>query len=159
MRSWLIAFVLLVVLTASARAATALQYTRTTLQQASAIVGSQRPHNEKLQELSALFKNFLDTDEMGRAALGEHWASFTPTQRKQFLVLFGKLMERTYVQKLLLFDNPNFTYDGERSVDGGTRVDTNIVTPHDDQHPGRECEPDRQPRQPARPSALQVLSR
>ena len=99
MRSLLVACLLWLGLTASAWAASALDYTRATLEEARAIVASERTHNEKLQALSSLFKNFLDTDEMGRVALGEHWASFTPTQRKEFLVLFGRLLERTYVQK------------------------------------------------------------
>jgi len=130
---WLpIACLLWVVMAASAWAASALDYTRTTLEQASAIVASGRAHNEKLQALSALFKNFLDTDEMGRIALGEHWASFNPAQRKEFLILFGRLLERTYVQKLLLFENPRFKYGGETRVDGETSVDTSIVTARDD---------------------------
>src|SRR5262245_35318249 len=104
-----------------------LQYTRATLEQARAIVASGHTHNEKLEALSSLFRNFLDTDEMGRIALAEHWASFTPSQRKEFLVLFRRLLERTYVQKLLLFEKPRFAYGGEKPVDGGVRVDTSIV--------------------------------
>jgi len=133
MRSLLAACLLALSLTASARAAaTALEYTRTTLEGARAIVADGHTHNEKLQELSSLFKNFLDTDEMGRIALGQHWGSFTPPQRKEFLVLFARLMERTYVQKLLLFENPTFKYLGETSLASETRVDTSIVTPRDD---------------------------
>jgi phospholipid transport system substrate-binding protein len=132
MRSWLIAGLLWVGLAASAWAADAVQYTRATLEGARAIVDSERSHNDKLQALSALFKNFLDTDEMGRTALGDHWASFNPSQRQEFLVLFGKLLERTYVQKLLFFEKPHFTYGAETRIDGETRVDTSIVTPNDD---------------------------
>jgi phospholipid transport system substrate-binding protein len=132
MRSLLIASLLWVGMAASAWAASALQYTRTTLEEARGIVTSERTHNQKLQALSSLFKNFLDTDEMGHIALAEHWASFTASQRKEFLVLFGRLLERTYVQKLLLFENPRFTYGDETRTDGETRVDTSIVTPHDD---------------------------
>jgi len=132
MRSLLAACLLLAGLAASAWAAGALQYTRATLEEARAIVASKRTHDEKLQALSSLFKNFLDTDEMGRIALGDHWASFTPNQRKEFLVLFGRLLERTYVQEMLLFENPHFTYGGETPMDGETRVDTTIATARDD---------------------------
>ncbi len=132
MRSLLVACLLWAAMSARAWAADALQYTRTTLEDASGIVASARTHDEKLQELSVLFKNFLDTDEMGRIALGRHWASFTPAQRKEFLILFGRLLERTYMQELLLFENPRFKYDGESQSDGETRVDTRIVTPRDD---------------------------
>ena len=123
----------LVCLTAPAWAAvTPLQYTQSTLEQARAIVDSDQTHNEKLAALSTLMKHFLDTDTMGRAALGQNWAKFTPAQQKEFLTLFGELFQRTYVQKLLLFDKPNFGYVGEDRVGDTARVDTKIITPRDE---------------------------
>ena len=129
----LIAFVVWLCLVAPAWAASPLEYTRATLEQASAIVGSNQTHNGKLAALSVLFTKFLDTDAMGRAALGNHWSSFTPQQQQEFLVLFRKLFERTYVQELLLFDKPNFVYVGEKRLDGDeASVNTKIVTPRDE---------------------------
>jgi phospholipid transport system substrate-binding protein len=116
---------------APAVAAGPLDYSRTTLEQARAIVASSQTHDEKLAALSALFSKFLDTDAMGRDALGQHWSSFTPAQQKEFLALFRELLERTYVQKLLLFENPDFVYAGEQSNGAGAIVDTKIVTPRD----------------------------
>jgi phospholipid transport system substrate-binding protein len=132
-RTKLIAFVVWLCLVAPAWAASPLEYTRATLEQATAIVGSNQTHNEKLAALSVLFTKFLDTDAMGRAALGNHWSSFTPQQQQEFLVLFRKLFERTYVQELLLFDKPNFVYVGEKRLDGDeASVNTKIVTPRDE---------------------------
>ena len=117
---------------ASAWAATPMEYTRTTLERVAAIMSSSATHNQKLAELSALFNNFLDTDTMARQALGAHWPSFNPSQRKEFLALFHVLMERTYVQKLMLFENPKFSCVGETRSDGVARVDTRIITPGDE---------------------------
>ncbi len=122
-----IAFVVWLCLVAPAWAASPLEYTRSTLEQARAIVGSDQTHNDKLAALSVLFTKFLDTDAMGRAALGKHWSSFTPEQQKEFLVLFRKLLQRTYVQELLLFEKPNFVYVGEKRLDGEASVKTKIV--------------------------------
>ena len=113
-------------------AASPLESTRATLEQARAIVASDRTHNDKLAELNALFRTFLDTDAMGRAALGRHWSSFTPPQQREFLTLFRELLQRTYVQKLLLFEHPNFGYVAEHRHDDQARVDTKIVTPRDE---------------------------
>jgi len=114
-------------------AAGPLEYTRSTLEQARAIVDSDHSHNDKLAALSALLKNFLDTDSMGHAALDKHWSQFSPAQQKEFLTLFRELFQRTYVQKLLLFEKPDFGYVGEDRLDGGTaRVDTKIITPRDE---------------------------
>ena len=118
-------------LAAPAQAATPLDYTRTTLEQARTIVASSQANNEKLAALSVLFGKFLDTDEMGKQALGPHWSSLTPAQQTEFLALFHELLERTYVQKLLLFENPDFVYVGEQRSGADAVVDTKIVTSRD----------------------------
>jgi phospholipid transport system substrate-binding protein len=118
-------------LAAPAQAVTPLDYTRTTLEQARTIVASSRANNEKLTALSVLFGKFLDTDEMGKEALGQHWSSLTPAQQTEFLALFHELLERTYVQKLLLFENPDFVYVGEQRSGADAVVDTKILTSRD----------------------------
>jgi len=132
MRAVPILLVCWLLIAAPAQAVSPLDYTRTTLEQARTIVASNQPNNEKLAALSTLFGQFLDTDEMGKDALGQHWSSLTPAQQKEFLVLFHELLERTYVQKLLLFENPDFVYVGEQRSGAGAIVDTKIVTPRDE---------------------------
>ncbi len=131
MRRLLIIPAVLLVLAAPASAATPIEYTRTILEQAGAIVAGNQTHNEKLAALSELFDKFLDTDVMGREALGPHWSSFTPTQQKEFLAVFRELLQRTYVDKLLLFENPDFVYAGQQLNGNVAIVDTKIVTPRD----------------------------
>ena len=133
MRHLLLAGAAWLCLAGAASAATPLEYTRATLEQTRAIVDSNRTHDEKLVALSALLKNFLDTDTMGRGALDKHWSQFSPAQQKEFLVLFRELFQRTYVQKLLLFERPDFGYVGEELAGNGTaRVDTKIITTRDE---------------------------
>lgn len=81
---------------------------------------------------ASLFGNFLDSNEMGKEAVGKPWDSFTPPQQKRFLILFRRLFERTYVDTLLLFERPNFAYLGETRFHGDVRVDSKIITPHDE---------------------------
>ena len=131
MRSLLSVLAVLLPLVAPARAATPLDYTRTVLEQVHAVVAGNQTQDAKLAALSALLGKFLDTDAMGREALGQHWSSFTPPQQKEFLALFRKLFQQTYVQTLLLFQNPDFVYSGEQVSGGGAIVDTKIVTPRD----------------------------
>ncbi len=131
MRASPILLVVWLLIVAPAQAATPLDYTRTTLERARTIVAGSQPNNEKLAALSVLFGKFLDTDEMGRQALGQHWSSLTTAQQTEFLVLFHELVERTYVQKLLLFENPDFVYVGEQRNGADAIVDTKIVTSQD----------------------------
>jgi phospholipid transport system substrate-binding protein len=123
---------LVICLASAASATTPLECTRQTLEQTRVIIDNKAPHNQQLAELSSLLQGFLDTDAMGRAALDKNWSKFTPAQQKEFLTLFRELFQRTYVQKLLLFERPDFAYVGEQ-VDGGkAQVDTKIVTPKDE---------------------------
>lgn len=131
MRSLLRVLALWLVLVAPARAATPLDYTRTVLEQVQAVVAGNQNQDAKMAALSALLAKFLDTDAMGREALGQHWSSFTAPQQKEFLALFRKLFQQTYVQTLLLFQNPDFVYAGEQLSGSGAIVDTKIVTPRD----------------------------
>ena len=131
MRVLPILLVSFLLLAAPAQAVTPLDYTRSTLEQARTIVASNQANNEKLTALSVLFGKFLDTDEMGKEALGQHWSSLTPAQQTEFLTLFHELLERTYVQKLLLFENPDFVYVGEQRSGADAVVDTKIVTSRD----------------------------
>lgn len=111
-----------------------LEVTRDVLERARGIVAGDRTHDEKLAALGELLRKFLDTDTMGRTALGEHWSRFDAGQRKEFLALFRDLFQRTYVQRLLLFERPDFAYVGEDVFDGGRKavVHTKIVTPKDE---------------------------
>jgi len=119
-------------LSSMASAMTPLECTRQTLEQTRVIVDSNAPHNQQLSDLSALLQRFLDTDAMGKAALDKNWSKFSPAQQKEFLSLFRELFQRTYVQKLLLFERPDFAYVGEEITGAQARVDTKIVTPRDE---------------------------
>ncbi len=113
-------------------AASPLEHTKSVLEEARAIVASDRTHNDKLKALSELLKTFLDTDTMAKQALDKHWPELSSAQQKEFLTLFRELFQRTYVQKLLLFEKPDFAYAGEELNKDGARVDTKIVTPRDE---------------------------
>jgi ABC-type transporter MlaC component len=113
-------------------ATTPLESTRATLEEVRAILESASSHDDKLVALSGLLRDFLDTDTMARAVLGTHWSRFTAEQQQEFLVLFRELFRRTYVQKLLLFDNARFAYVGEEPLGGAARVETKMITPRDE---------------------------
>ena len=86
---------------------------------------------QKLDALKALLRDFLDTDALGRQSMGKNLEGKTPEQQARFFELFRDLFVRTYVQRLLLFDAPDFAYV-EEEVDGDTaHIGTQIVTPRD----------------------------
>lgn len=116
---------------ALAQADSPLAKVKATLTKSNQIVTGAGDHNAKLAELKGLLRGFLDTDALGKKSMGKHLDGKSPEQVRTFLDLFRELFIRTYVQRLLLFDAPDFEY-GEEKITGGTAtVDTWIVTPRD----------------------------
>jgi phospholipid transport system substrate-binding protein len=104
---------------------------RTTLTKSNKIVTGPGDHNSKLAALKALLRGFLDTDALGRKSMGKHLDDKSPQQVRTFLDLFRELFIRTYVQRLLLFDAPDFEYGAEKVTGDSATVATSIVTPRD----------------------------
>jgi phospholipid transport system substrate-binding protein len=105
--------------------------TRRVLERSSEIVRGPGDRKAKLLALNDLLRGFLDTDALAELAAGKHLEGRSPEERAEFMRLFRELFVRTYVQRLLLFDAPQFAYRDER-VNGDTAtVGTDNVTPGD----------------------------
>jgi phospholipid transport system substrate-binding protein len=105
--------------------------TRQVLTRSHEIVVAPGEHKQKVHTLNDLLRGFLDTDAMGRVAMGNHLAGRSPAEVHAFLDVFQRLFVRTYVQRLLLFEAPDFAYLGETITGDRAKVDTQIVTPKD----------------------------
>jgi phospholipid transport system substrate-binding protein len=114
-----------------ASASDPLEFTRDVLTRSNAIVRGPGDRKQKLQALSDLLRGFLDTNALARLAAGKNLENRSPAEVDEFLRLFHEFFVRTYVQRLLLFDAPDFTY-GQETVEGDqARVATQVVTPGD----------------------------
>ncbi|MFM8410982.1 MAG: phospholipid-binding protein MlaC [Alphaproteobacteria bacterium] len=109
-----------------------MQRTREVLQTSNRIVTGEGDRNAKLAKLKDLLRNFLDTDALARKAMGKHLDGRTPAQVKDFTSIFRDLFVRTYVQRLLLFDAPDFGFTGEKITGDTAEVNTQIITPKDE---------------------------
>ena len=105
--------------------------TRQVMDRSHDIVVGPSEHKQKVTALNELLRGFLDTDAMGRQAMGEHLDGRSPEQVRQFLDVFRALFVRTYVQRLLLFDAPDFGYRDEKITGDRATVGTEIITPKD----------------------------
>jgi phospholipid transport system substrate-binding protein len=105
--------------------------TREVLEHSNTIVRGGDARTQKLQALSELLRGFLDTEALARLAADKHLQGRSDDEVREFLTLFHEFFVRTYTQRLLLFDAPEFAY-GAETVDGDTaRVATEVVTPGD----------------------------
>jgi phospholipid transport system substrate-binding protein len=105
--------------------------TRSVLEQSNAIVRGSGDRKQKLLALRDLLRDFLDTEALARLAAGKHLEGRGPEETAEFLRLFRELFIRTYVQRLLLFDGPDFAYGEERLSGDTATVGTEIITPRD----------------------------
>lgn len=84
---------------ASAQSETAEQFV--TDKQVSAQTLLQRPASDaRSRELSRLFEDMLDYEELSRRSLSRHWNDRTPAQRTEFVTLLRQLVERAYQTNL-----------------------------------------------------------
>jgi phospholipid transport system substrate-binding protein len=69
-----------------------------------------------------------DWQEMSRRSLGRHWAQRSEQERKEFVQLFGQLLERTYIDKVEGYSGERVNYTGERTDGDYAEVDVRIMT-------------------------------
>jgi phospholipid transport system substrate-binding protein len=110
---------------------TPLAHTREVLERSNAIVRGPGERKEKLGALGTLLRDFLDTDALARLAAEQHLQGRSEDEVREFLSLFHEFFVRTYVQRLLLFDAPDFAYGAETVTGDTARVGTEVVTPGD----------------------------
>jgi phospholipid transport system substrate-binding protein len=104
---------------------------RQTLTRVMSVAQSEGARDQKLAALEDEARRLMDTDAMGRRALGHELSQQPPELQREFLDLFDAVIVRRYLRKLLLFRNPQFDFVGER-VNGNTaRVQTQILTTKD----------------------------
>lgn len=106
----------------------ALGAVRRTLDRASAIMAGSAGRNEKIASLHDVARELLDTRTMGRRVLGRRLAEEPEANQEEFLDLFAELIVRAWLQRLLLFEDPEFEYVGQTADPQHPLVRTRIRT-------------------------------
>lgn len=70
----------------------------------------------------------FDWEEMSRRTLARHWAPRTEQEKKQFIDLFGQLLERTYMDKVEGYSGEKVVYEGDQVEEGYAVVNVKIIT-------------------------------
>lgn len=65
---------------------------------------------------------------MSRRTLAVHWARRSEKEKKEFIELFGKLLERTYLDRVESYSGEKVEYEGERIEDEYALVSVKIRT-------------------------------
>lgn len=83
---------------------------------------------ERRQAIRKAVYELFDWEEMARRSLARHWRERTDEEKKEFVVLYGELLERTYLDRVEGYSGEEVIYMEER-VDGKyALVKAKIVT-------------------------------
>lgn len=101
---------------------------RTHIDQMYQLVAKTGSRSEGQEAVRKVADGMFDWPAMAQGALGQHWRARTPTERGEFVRLFGDVFERAYLSKIQLADAERFAYLGDIIEGDHTVVRTQITT-------------------------------
>lgn len=83
---------------------------------------------ERRQAIRRVAADILDFEEISRRSLGRHWQARTATEREEFVLLFGDLLERAYIGRIETYSGEKIAFLGDTIDRDQATVKTKIVT-------------------------------
>jgi phospholipid transport system substrate-binding protein len=84
----------------------------------------------KKEKLRYYYQQMFDTEELSRQSLGADWRKLSPAQQQEFIHLYGRLLERDYMDKILAYNNQKIVYIRQIVLsDTRAEVLTKVITP------------------------------
>ncbi|HEV8474339.1 MAG TPA: ABC transporter substrate-binding protein [Methylomirabilota bacterium] len=72
--------------------------------------------------------DIFDFGETAKRSLGRHWTARTPTEREEFVKLFGDLLERSYISKIEMYGGERIQYTGDKIEGDQASVQSKLIT-------------------------------
>jgi phospholipid transport system substrate-binding protein len=116
-----------------ARAGGPTEQLRGTVDKVMTIVRSSHPTSkaqmeaQRAQLIEVIYPRF-DFTEMAKRSLGRHWAGRTPTEQREFVVIFAAMLGRSYADNIESYTSQKVLYTRESENQSYAEVDTTIVT-------------------------------
>ena len=85
--------------------------------------------DEKKLEFKKLLGASFDMDTIARFALGRYWNVATPTQKKEYTILFKKMVVNVYTQRFGDYKGQKFAVKSARPVGNGDVLVMSIIQP------------------------------
>jgi len=83
---------------------------------------------EKSRQIRSVVDERFDWEEMSKRTLARHWKDRTQNEKNEFIDLFGKLLERTYLDKVEGYSGEKVLYMDEKVEGKYAIVAVKIVT-------------------------------
>ena len=83
---------------------------------------------ERRSAVRKIANDIFDFSEIARRSLGRHWAARSEAEQREFVMLFGDLLERAYISKIDTYGGEKIVYTGERAEGDIAVVTTKIIS-------------------------------
>ncbi|MBI5191052.1 MAG: ABC transporter substrate-binding protein [Nitrospirae bacterium] len=83
---------------------------------------------ERRAQIKKVVATAFDFEEMAKRSLAVFWKDRTPAEKKEFVVLFTDLLERSYINRIDGYSGEKIVYDSEKVDDGYASVKTHFLT-------------------------------
>jgi phospholipid transport system substrate-binding protein len=83
---------------------------------------------ERREMIRTVANEIFDFTEISQRSLARHWTGRTPAERQEFVLLFGDLLEHSYITKIETYSGEKIQYAGEVPDGDQAVVKTRIVT-------------------------------
>ena len=86
---------------------------------------------ERRTRIRKIIHQYFDFEEMSRRSLARHWRKRTPEEKSEFIVLFSRLMERNYADKLESYTDEKIVFGKEIGDPEFVKVNTKVILQDD----------------------------
>lgn len=83
---------------------------------------------ERRDKLRTVIRKRFSFDQMAMRSMGRHWRSLDDAEKKEFVSLFGELVENSYIEKVEGYTDEKIIYEEEVAVKNTSTVKTKLVT-------------------------------
>jgi phospholipid transport system substrate-binding protein len=81
------------------------------------------------EKLRLIYDRLFDDVELSKRTLARNWNSLNPAQRREFVLLFRQVLEKSYIDKILAYTDEKIVFDRETMVsETQAEVQTRIIT-------------------------------
>lgn len=129
--SWILCFVFMLVITSPVWAGGPTDQLKMTIDKFIGILSdpaleAPEKSKERKQMVRQAVDEIFDWGAFSQRAMAKYWRQRTPEEKKEFIILFGKLLERTYLDKVENYSGETVKYVGEK-IDGKYAMVSTIV--------------------------------
>lgn len=83
----------------------------------------------KKERIEAIYEQMFDEVELSKRTLGKNWTKLNPAQQQEVVRLYGQILEKAYIDKILSYTNEKIVFSKENMLSSNqAEVQTKVIT-------------------------------